>query len=478
MKTRNIGLVMLLVIGLPLAAFSPAKGATIDLLRGKIALEAQIEERVRAMLSSYLNTKDIAVAAKVNLLVKKNDAEAGGGSVRTWDEKEELVLPGVPAAASMTKDNTAAAAAEAIKKQIRLGVSSINIWVIVGKQLPKDQEAKIKTLITDALDLRTDYGDTLVIESSPPEKAARSVNIGAIVALICLVVLAVFLYGPLSGFLKHFNDNIAALATAAKGPAEHKAGSGGDDEIAGETTMSGALNISGGGGGASVLTFDSGENMPLDKYVTKDNVDDLMLILHDESPEVIARVVQRIPQKLAYEAIPKYRMTEVLAQFLKREFDDPEKIKNMMNRIKDKMAGSFGGEVRLGNLMQVMDKKSQNRALAFLREKDAAFAAAVETHFFKFDDLLRYDEMAIRRIFRKAGAEPFARCLKNCDAPTAEAFCEMLGPAIKDLVTARLQNMLVTGDTNESELSILNAVNALVEKGFILPLADVKQAKS
>ncbi|PKM98169.1 MAG: hypothetical protein CVU79_04970, partial [Elusimicrobia bacterium HGW-Elusimicrobia-3] len=251
----------------------------------------------------------------------------------------------------------------------------------------------------------------------------------------------------------------------------------GGDDMPAETTMSGALAIAGGGGGGqSVLSFDSGDNVPLDKYVTKDNVDDLMLILHDEPADVIARVVQRIPQKLAFTAIPKYKMKEVLEQFLKREFEEPEKIKTLLDRIKDKMAGSFGGEQRLGNLMQIMDKKSQERTLAFLREKDAAFAAAVETRYFKFEDLLRYDEMALRRIFRKAGAEPFARCLKNCDAPTLEAFHEMLGPAIKDLVTARMQNMLLTGDTNDSELTILAAVQALAAKGLILPLADVKQA--
>ena len=102
----------------------------------------------------------------------------------------------------------------------------------------------------------------------------------------------------------------------------------------------------------------------------------------------------------------------------------------------------------------------------------------METRYFKFEDLLRYDEMAMRRVFRKAGAEAFARCMKNCDGPTLEAFYEALGPAIKDLISARMQTMLLTGDTNDSELTILAAVQALAAKGLILPLADVKQVKA
>ncbi|OGR81590.1 MAG: hypothetical protein A2X32_03455 [Elusimicrobia bacterium GWC2_64_44] len=479
-KNKITALILLAAALLP-AVQAPAQ--TIDALRGKIALEAQIEERLRAMLSSYLNTKDVAVAAKVNILVRKPEEQKSG--VRRWDDKDEIILPGVPAATSMTKDAGAAKAADAAKKQMRLGVESVNVWVMVGKPITKDQEAKVKKLVTDALGLDAEIGDTISVESSAPEKPARELpGMAPIIALICLAVLAVFLYGPFRAFLKRLNENLAALATAKKGPAE-KGGGGGEislsgDEIPAETTMSGALAISGGGGGggASVLSFDSGENVPLDKFVTKDNVDDLMLILHDEPADVIARVVQRIPQKLAFAAIPKYKMKEVLEQFLKREFDEPEKIKALLERIKDKMAGSFGGEQRLGNLMQIMDKKSQERTLAFVRERDAAFAAAVETRYFKFEDLLRYDEMAMRRVFRKAGAEAFARCMKNCDGPTLEAFYEALGPAIKDLISARMQTMLLTGDTNDSELTILAAVQALAAKGLILPLADVKQVKA
>lgn len=481
MKSKNLLIFALLAaVSLTPAA---AQAQSLEALRSKTALEAQIEERLRSMISSYLNTKEVAVAAKVNVQVSRKADDPNSG-VRKWDDKDDLILPGVPAATSMTKDAGAAKAAEAARRQVRLGVDSVNIWIIVGKPVAKDQEAKVKKLVTDALGLDAAVGDTISVESTLPEKASRALDIGAIVALVCLLVLAGFLYGPFRGFLARLNENLAALAAAKKGPAEHKSGGGGGsditlagDDIPGETTMSGALAIAGGGGGGqSVLSFDSGDNVPLDKYVTKDNVDDLMLILHDEPADVIARVVQRIPQKLAFTAIPKYKMKEVLEQFLKREFEEPEKIKSMLERIKDKMAGSFGGEQRLGNLMQIMDKKSQERTLAFLREKDAAFAAAVETRYFKFEDLLRYDEMALRRIFRKAGAEPFARCLKNCDAPTLEAFHEMLGPAIRDLVNARMQNMLLTGDTNDSELTILAAVQALAVKGLILPLADVKQA--
>lgn len=465
----------------------PAAGQAMEALRGKIALEGQIEERLRNMLSSYLNTKDIAVAAKVNVTASRSTDQQGKSGVRRWDDRDEIILPGVPAATSMTKDGAAAKAADAAKNKVRIGIDSVNIWIMIGMQISKDQETKIKKLVTDAMDLQIAAGDTLSIESSAPAKKALAMNItiGAVIALICLGVLAAFLYGPFRSFLGRLNDNLAAMAAAKKGPADRKGGQGGDITLAGddmpaETTMSGALAIAGGGGGGaqSVLTFDSGENVPLDQYVTKDNVDDLMLILHDESPEVIAKVVQRIPQKLAFAAIPKYKMKDVLKEFLKRSFEDPDQIKALLTRIKDKMAGSFGGEARLGNLMQIMDKKSQSRTLAFLRETDTSFAAAVETRYFKFEDLLRYDEMAIRRIFRKAGAEPFARCIKNCDPATAEAFYEALGPAIKGLVDARLQNMLITGDSNDSELTILAAVNALAVKGLILSLQDVKQVKT
>lgn len=484
MKKKNILAILLLAAALPLIAFRLAwtqtqpKGDAMDTLRSKMALEAQIEERLRQMLTSFLNTKDITVAVKVNLLVKKQETEQTSG-VRKWDAKEEIVLPGVPAAASMTKASSAGSDAAAAKKIVRMGVSSINIWIMVGKPLTKEKEARLQKIISGALDLQADAGDTVIIESSPQEEAASSINAGAIVALVCLVVISIFLYGPFRAFLKRLPDALTSMA-----PAKVTAPSGGatslsiSGEEGAESTMTGALSISGGGGGGggSVLTFGSDDTASLDKYVTKDNVEDLRLILLNEPPEVIAKVVQRIPQKLAFAAIPKNHMKEVLEQFLKRDFDEPEAIKKLLDRIRDRMAGSFGGEARLANLLQIMDKKSQERTLSFIRERDATFADTLESRFFKFDDLLRYDETAVRRIFRKAGAEPFACCLKNCDEPTVEAFFEMLGPAIKDLLSARIQNILLAVDSNDSELMILSAVNALAAKGLVLPLAEVKKA--
>ncbi len=483
MKLKTILIKTGILAALPLLALKMAgaqaqpKGAAIDAIRSKVALEAQIEERLRQMLTAYLNTKDLAVAVKVNMLLKKPEEQAGS-AVRKWNEKEEIVLPGVPAATSMTKESSGADAAA--KKAVRLGVSSIDIWVIVGKQVPKDREEKIRQLITAALDLDVAAGDTVKIEGSVPVKPDTVGSPGALVALICLLVIGIFLYGPFRSFLKRLPEALTAMAPAkAAAPAAGGTALSINGEEGAESTMTGALSISGGGGGAgaSVLTFGGDENMPLDQYVTKDNIDDLRLILLNETPEVIAKVVQRIPQKLAFEAIPKLQMKDVLGQYLKRSFEEPEAIKKLLDGIRDKMAGSFGGETRMANLLQIMDKKSQERTLAFIREKDATFATALESRFFKFDDLLRYDETAVRRIFRKAGAEPFACCMKNCDEPTREAFFEMLGPAIKALVAARIDNIMLAVDSNDSELIILNAVNALAAKGLVLPLAEVKKAE-
>ena len=287
MSKRTAAAIMILAGGL-LAWAPAARAQSIEAVRSKVALEGQIEERIRAMASSFLNTTDVAVAAKVNISASRNEGGKEGG-VRRWDDKDEIILPGVPAATPMTKDAAAAKAAEAAKKQVRIGYASVNLWVVIGKKITKDQEEKLKNLITSALDLQPDAGDTLSIESSLPRKPlpGMGVMVAAGVSLFALMVLAVFLYGPLRSFLGRLNENLAALAAAKKGPAERKTGGGGGDitlagdDIPAETTMSGALAISGGGGAASVLTFDSGENVPLEKYVTADNVDDLMLILHD-----------------------------------------------------------------------------------------------------------------------------------------------------------------------------------------------------
>ena len=73
--------------------------------------------------------------------------------------------------------------------------------------------------------------------------------------------------------------------------------------------------------------------------------------------------------------------------------------------------------------------------------------------------------------------EAFARCLSLCDEEVQKSFFDLLGPAIKDLITSRMQTMVHVTDAGDSELAILKAIETLSATGLLLSLMEVKQLK-
>jgi hypothetical protein len=453
------------------------RAESVELMNQKMVLEAQMESRIKQILSSFLGTSQVIPVVRITLIEKGGTADKSQGTVRKWDESEDMVLPGVPAATSMTRK----AKDEAPKKdESRLGVSRINISVIIGAKLSGAKMDKVKQIVSNTFALNPDAGDTLSVETFIAPGSNRyfgAINAGEIAALLGLGILGLFLFGPFKGFLRALNENLAkfgAKPEAAEADILEKEAEEieeEDEKMAAAAPQSAASF--GGGGLGGLFSHDDGLDLP--KIINKDNIDDLRLVLSQETPEVIARIVQRLPADLAAAAIPPEKRAEVVAQFSTTAFEDPDKVKDMMKRVKTRVEWSFGGAIKLGKILQTMDRQSQETLLGNLRAKDPSFATRVEHRLFRFTDLLLYDDASLKRIFRKAGAEPFARCLKSCPEEATREFFRKLGPSIENLVANHLKTMLTAGRDSDAESKIMNAAGSLSSKGFIPSLEEIKQ---
>jgi hypothetical protein len=377
---------------------------------------------------------------------------------------------------------------EAPKKDpVRLGVSRIDISVIIGKNLSAEAVDKVKKLVTATYGLDTAAGDTLSVETYGATAdyfgvVARELPVknSEIILLLAVAVLAIFLFGPFKGFLKNLNEALLKMGAArqpAEGEAEERAAAEAEDKEDQDNREpeQQRAGIGGFGGGLGGLLGSQDDALNLGKIISKDNIEDVRLSLANEPPEIIAKVIQRLPPAFALTAVPQGKMAEVMKHFFATSFEKPEDIRAIMSRVKSRVEWSFGGAVRLGKMLQPVERSAQEEVLSFLRADHPGFAAAVESRLFRFTDLLNYDDAALKRIFRKVGAEPVARCMKGLPEDVVQQFNDKLGESITTLVANHLKTMVGTGGDSDAEMKILNAVEGLVKKGFIPPLEDVKQ---
>lgn len=146
MKIRTLGaLLCFFILLIPGSVF--AKGGTD--IETKIAIEKNLEERLRRILTEIAGTDKIIIVINVQL-VSISEEE---------DEEEEVVLPGVP-----------------LQKKLGLGLASLDLGdtaknikkltaqIIVDEGLPESVIRIIREVATSVLGLESSRGDSLTIK--------------------------------------------------------------------------------------------------------------------------------------------------------------------------------------------------------------------------------------------------------------------------------------------------------------------------
>jgi|GEM_PF-1595635 len=490
LKKVLFGVVMLAGVVLIFGQKYLVHAEAVDVMNNKLATEARMEERIKLVLASYLGTDNIIATVRVNLSRTGGAASEvetvttdGKKKIRGWDDTEEIILPGVPAANSMVKkDKTKIELSKA-----RFGVASINVTLLIGKKINDRSSEKVREIVINMFGLDLDAGDTLTVETYEPLiKASDKKGMSNIEMILIgfILLLAFYLFGPLKHSMDVFNQNLLSIGSKAVGGGvsgstaeEFGAIAGDEDEGSGKEIHATLLPsaIAGDATHHFAGSIIGEEIMSFNKLINSETIEDLKLALTNEPSDIIVKVISHLPSKYALAAIPNHRVTEVLAQYTNVGFENLEELKNIVGKIRIRVEGSFGGASRLSKIVQVMDKSAQDSVLNMLRNKNMEFARIVENRIFRFEDVLNYDDQHLRRIFRKAGADAFANCLKSQPDAIVQKFYSKLGPSITTLITNRLSVMVSNARSTEAELEILGAVEKLGEKGFIPTLEQVKQ---
>ncbi len=296
--------------------------------------------------------------------------------------------------------------------------------------------------------------------------------------LVGFLILIVFLFGPMRQFMREIAHGSAAAKTAGElnRPAipEERAETSAREYIEKEIDQQPARNADAYTQNPSAA---SEENRAF-SFLTEDKIEDFKLAIADESPRTIARIVQNLPSKFAFASIPENKLDEVIAEFMKIEYENPDDIKNLFSRIETKFRGQYGGARKLSSFIQVINKESQENILRVLGEKSPEFATEVQQRLLKFEDLLNYADRDLQRIFRKVGAEVFAQCVKGVSEEVAAAFSAKLGPNIDNLIQSRIKMLVGNGQDIDSTMLIFQAVQELSGKNIIPAIDKVRKNKT
>ena len=161
----------------------------------KIKLEERLENRLKERISAILQDEKVIVVVKMRVKGEK--------IVVQEKEKSKYALPGVPIEKKLiSKEEENEASVLSMER-----IANVFAWIFISKKVPKESLEKIKEISSQILGIDLERGDILSIESYFVEKAIwqnfKNISfVKSLISGITLLLLVVFLFGPLSRFFK------------------------------------------------------------------------------------------------------------------------------------------------------------------------------------------------------------------------------------------------------------------------------------
>lgn len=423
-----------------------------SIVEQQMKVERNLEMHLEKVLSNIIGPDKITVSIKIEPNVERSKTET-----ETWaeekskeaerakaEEKEEEkptkpfkvkeFLPGIPLKRNLVADEEesikegiqerkASGVKKSVESILKLPssfIKRITAIIVIDKRVPETLIATVEDVATALLELDTSRGDRLVIKRvdfSPANPwwgfLLEPVTYLILLALIVIIALVIFLFGPVKKFLSSFMDNLKEISSAAQaGVGAFTGGAGGGMGIAeGEMRME-KKEGEGEGIGEEVeaMVFE-----PF-KFIKGKDLKNLFYLIKDESPDRIAVIMGYLDAPMAAQLMqnlpPKLRMEVALA--ITRMKETPKEImRKIEESIKKKIDYITGGIDRFTEILGMMDNKSRLKVLEDMGKESPELVEKIKKRLFTFDQIGRLDDQTLRIILGEVDSSALAVALRN-----------------------------------------------------------------
>jgi hypothetical protein len=455
---------------------------TTSLDAKRIEIEDKLQTKVDRALSKMMDPKDFIAIVSVELGEEKIIFEG--------DKKKTVrLLPGVPERKEVGKKEDVVTE-EALYKYF---ITNIFATLTIDKSIPEERVAEIQELVVKLLKLKFPRGDTIEINRTdmfvrkipseePPggEKGPvwvrllleRKDIVWVISAVIGILIITVFLFGPLRRFFAQLVTILPGLKTRS---VEERSGGGVMQLTGGGQGGGGGGFGGGGGGGESTVTFKSGQagqKAPF-SFVNRNNLNNLFLLVKDKSPEQIAAVLHYLDSELASVMLakldPKIRAQILITIPRERQFS-PEEVDSLDAEIRQNINYLIGGMDMLIGIYESSDRETQEQMMQMLSDHRPDVVEKIRQRTVSFDDLFRLDKPSLRMVLREIPLRSLAISLKTSSEELRNKILDILPEGMSEILKEEMEFSQTVSSTriDEEQRKIIQLVRRLNDEGRIV----------
>jgi len=446
----------------------PARGLLAQSLpfEDKAKYEKTLEQKVDEVLIKILGPNQAKVIVETTMDFSRTEKLEVSSKVTPDKDNafKDYLVPGFPAFGSMGTENKSYSREMLYPSAF---VKKMTVSVILSNNIPDQDAAKIRSVVSEILMLDAKRGDQLSVIKAPfapiwrtiwytPEAISLVLKyvMVSLMGIIAMVVVAV-------GFLKL----AGAMSTMAKVQQSHQitmelgkgGGPGGMD--------AGAPAQGGFGGGRPAAAGEAAPAAAAEGRIVFDirleQVPFLVNMMAAEDPANVALVAGHLTQEVQsefFKKLPPAFTSEVIMNMSKIRFVEPEIIATLKDELERRLSGAVGGIQGALNAIENVNLRAKRGMLAELEQKHPELAAEVRRHILMPDDLALLAEKDLSLMVSAVKTEEWAAALFELP----EAVRQKLKSQMADKTWQMIEQSMSYGTPSAEKME--EAVERIMEK--------------
>ncbi len=230
----------------------------------------------------------------------------------------------------------------------------------------------------------------------------------------------------------------------------------------------GGLNINSGSGGRTLESLEMVDAKSLSTFLVNEHPQTVAVILAHLEPEKKGEVLRRLPESLQAEVVLRMANLENVDPELIAEID--KVLKNQLSNTSTVEQASLGGVQPVAEMLNVMDKNTEQSIMSRLEEKDPLLAEEIRKLMFVFEDISKIDDRGIQVLLKECPNDKLLLALKTANDEIRNKIFKNISARAAEMLREDLANMGPSrlSDVEGAQQEIVNVARRLEGEGKII----------